>query len=58
MSIGSSVDRGLGWEPKRDAAHSVADYVNWLREQDGLGDALERADQRMQQLGVVREIDA
>ncbi|MCH2171474.1 SDR family NAD(P)-dependent oxidoreductase [Myxococcota bacterium] len=49
--------RGLGWEPKRDAAHSVAEYVNWLREQDDLDDILDRANQRMQQLGVVREIE-
>jgi dTDP-L-rhamnose 4-epimerase len=48
--------RALGWEPRRDARDSVAEYVEWLRAHGDVGDILDRAESRMQSLGVVREV--
>ena len=48
--------RSLGWEPKRDAVASVSDYLVWLRDQDDLSGVLDRAEQQMRGLGVVREV--
>ncbi len=46
--------RGLGWEPRRTPAASVAAYAAWLQGMDGLGDVLAQANARMRALGVVR----
>ncbi|NQZ96833.1 MAG: NAD-dependent epimerase/dehydratase family protein [Myxococcales bacterium] len=48
--------RSLGWEPKRDAVASVSEYLVWLRDQDDLSGVLDRAEQQMRGLGVVREV--
>ena len=46
--------RGLGWDPKRTAAESVAAYANWLDGVPGLGGVLAQASAQMRNLGVVR----
>jgi dTDP-L-rhamnose 4-epimerase len=46
--------RGLGWEPRRTPAESVAAYAEWLKGMDGLDDILAAANERMRALGVVR----
>jgi dTDP-L-rhamnose 4-epimerase len=48
--------RALGWAPRRSAEDSVAAYREWLRGLEGVGDVLGRADARMRELGVVREV--
>ena len=48
--------RGLGWEPRRTPEDSVAEYREWLRGMDPGDDVLARADARMRELGVVREV--
>jgi dTDP-L-rhamnose 4-epimerase len=48
--------RSLGWEPRRTAEDSVAEYRDWLRELPGVDDVLPRAEARMRELGVVREV--
>jgi dTDP-L-rhamnose 4-epimerase len=48
--------RGLGWEPRRSAEESVAEYRDWLRGFAGVHDVLAGADARMRALGVVREV--
>jgi dTDP-L-rhamnose 4-epimerase len=47
--------RGLGWEPRRSPADSVAAYAGWLAGMDGLDDILAQANARMRALGVVRK---
>jgi dTDP-L-rhamnose 4-epimerase len=46
--------RGLGWEPRRTPADSVAAYAAWLKGMDGLDGVLAEANARMRALGVVR----
>jgi dTDP-L-rhamnose 4-epimerase len=46
--------RGLGWEPRRTPADSVAEYAEWLKGMPGLDEVLAEADARMRRLGVVR----
>jgi dTDP-L-rhamnose 4-epimerase len=55
--IHSDIDelRGLGWEPRRTPADSVAEYAAWLEGMPGLDDVLAEADAKMRQLGVVRK---
>jgi len=48
--------RGLGWEPRRTAEDSVAEYRDWLRGFADVGDVIGRAETRMRELGVVREV--
>ena len=48
--------RALGWEPRRAAEDSVAEYRDWLRGFAGMDDVLAAADARMRELGVVREV--
>ena len=50
--------RGLGWEPRRTPAQSVAAYAAWLEGMDGLDGVLAEADVRMRALGVVRKAGA
>jgi len=45
---------GLGWEPRRTPAESVAAYAAWLEGMDGLEGILAQANARMRALGVVR----
>jgi dTDP-L-rhamnose 4-epimerase len=47
--------RGLGWEPRRTPADSVAAYAGWLAGMHGLDDILAQANARMRALGVVRK---
>lgn len=47
--------RGLGWEPERTPADSVAEYAEWLQGMPGLDDVLLEADAKMRRLGVVRQ---
>jgi dTDP-L-rhamnose 4-epimerase len=47
--------RGLGWEPKRTPADSVAEYAAWLEGMPGLDEVLAEADAKMRRLGVVRK---
>jgi dTDP-L-rhamnose 4-epimerase len=47
--------RGLGWEPQRGPAESVAEYAEWLKGMNGLDGVLEAANARMRSLGVVRK---
>jgi dTDP-L-rhamnose 4-epimerase len=47
--------QGLGWEPRRTPADSVAAYAAWLDGMDGLDGVLAEADSRMRALGVVRK---
>ena len=46
--------RGLGWQPRKTPAESVAAYAAWLEGMDGLHDVLAQANARMRALGVVR----
>jgi dTDP-L-rhamnose 4-epimerase len=48
--------RALGWEPRRTAADSVAEYRDWLRGLAGVEDVIARAQTRMRELGVVRQV--
>ncbi len=48
--------RELGWEPRRSAAESVADYASWLRRHERPEDVLAAAERQMKALGVVREV--
>ena len=50
--------RGLGWEPSRTPANSVAAYAAWLKDIDGLDGVLAEASTRMRALGVVRRAGA
>ena len=49
--------RGLGWEPRRTPAESVAAYAAWLEGMDGLDGVLAEANARMRALGVVRRAE-
>jgi dTDP-L-rhamnose 4-epimerase len=46
---------GLGWEPTRSPADSVAEYAVWLEGMPGLDRVLADADATMRRLGVVRQ---
>lgn len=48
--------QALGWSPRFDAAHSVDEYVTWLREQSSVEDIFEYAERNMRALNVVREV--
>jgi dTDP-L-rhamnose 4-epimerase len=50
--------RGLGWQPRRTPADSVAAYAAWLKGIDGLDGVLAEANARMRALGVIRRIEA
>src|SRR6201996_9241253 len=47
--------QGLGWQPQRTPADSVAAYAAWLKGMDGLDGVLTEANARMRALGVVRK---
>ena len=51
----TSALRGLGWEPKRTMADSVAAYAEWLKGMHGLDGVLAAANAQMRKLGVVRK---
>jgi dTDP-L-rhamnose 4-epimerase len=48
--------RELGWEPRRSAEDSVAEYAAWLRSCADVPDVISGAEARMKELGVVREV--
>ena len=50
--------RSLGWEPRRGADESVAEYVAYLREHGDIDDILAAAERQMKAMGVVREVTA
>ena len=47
--------RGLGWEPWRTPADSVAAYADWVKGMEGLDGILAAANAKMRALGVVRK---
>jgi dTDP-L-rhamnose 4-epimerase len=51
----TSALRSLGWWPRRGPADSVAEYADWLEGMPGLERVLQDADDKMRQLGVVRQ---
>jgi dTDP-L-rhamnose 4-epimerase len=46
----------LGWEPTIPVEQNVAEYVAWIREQEGTREYLEEAERLMQAQGVVRKV--
>ena len=50
-----SAIQGLGWEPRRTPADSVAAYADWLKGMPGLDGVLAEATAKMRALGVVRK---
>jgi dTDP-L-rhamnose 4-epimerase len=49
--------RRLGWEATRAVEDNVAEYVAWIREQEGTGEYLEEAERVMRDQGVVQRVD-
>jgi dTDP-L-rhamnose 4-epimerase len=49
--------RALGWEATRPVEQNVAEYVAWIREQEGTGEYLEEAERVMRDQGVVQRVD-
>jgi dTDP-L-rhamnose 4-epimerase len=49
--------RALGWEPTRPVEQNVAEYVAWIREQQGTREYLDEAERVMRDQGVVQRID-
>ncbi|MDZ7344505.1 MAG: NAD-dependent epimerase/dehydratase family protein [candidate division KSB1 bacterium] len=47
--------KGLGWSPQHDVKKSVADYLAYLRIQDGIADILDSANQKMRALNVIQQ---
>lgn len=47
--------RSLGWSPKFNAHDSVADYLDYLKQQKNIDDILAYAEKTMKQLNVVRQ---
>lgn len=47
---------GLGWKPENSTAISVADYVEWLYQQDNVEDILDYANKTMKNSNVVRSV--
>jgi dTDP-L-rhamnose 4-epimerase len=52
----TSALRGLGWEPRREIAESVATYAEWLKGMPGLEGVLAAAQAQMRSLEVVRKV--
>jgi dTDP-L-rhamnose 4-epimerase len=50
-----SLLKSLGWAPKRSAADSVNEYVEYLNSQTDLNDILEYSEKVMKKLNVVRQ---
>ena len=50
--------RSLGWQPRRSATDSVAEYVAWLRSQDDVEDIFAYAQRTMKEMDVVRAVRA
>jgi dTDP-L-rhamnose 4-epimerase len=46
--------RALGWQPTIRVEQNVAEYVAWMREQEGTHEYLEQAERVMREQGVVR----
>ena len=46
--------KGLGWEPQNSPEVSVAEYVEWLYQQDNVEDILDYANKTMKNANVVR----
>lgn len=47
--------KSLGWLPKRTAAESVKEYINYLKAQTDIEDILDYAEKTMKSLNVVRK---
>jgi len=50
--------RNLGWEPKRTVEDSVLEYKEWLDTADCIDDIVEYCSKKMQDLNVVRKVNA
>jgi len=50
--------QALGWEPTIPVEQNVAEYVAWMKEQQGTAEYLEEAERVMRAQGVVREADS
>ncbi|MEE8166510.1 MAG: SDR family NAD(P)-dependent oxidoreductase [Myxococcota bacterium] len=48
--------KALGWQPRRDASDSVAEYVAWLRSHDDVEDIFATAQRTMKEMDVVRSV--
>jgi len=46
----------LGWEPTRPVEQNVAEYVAWIREQEGTREYLDEAERVMRDQGVVQRV--
>ena len=49
--------RALGWEPTIPVEQNVAEYVAWMKEQQGTREYLEEAEKVMHEQGVVRKLE-
>ena len=50
--------QALGWEPTIPVEQNVAEYVAWMKEQQGTAEYLEEAERVMRAQGVVRVADS
>lgn len=50
--------KALGWRPRRGVEESVASYKTWLDQADSARSILEYCNRQMEQLGVVRDVQA
>jgi len=48
--------KSIGWQPKRNAEDSVAEYVDYLKAQTDIEDILDYANKKMKNLNVVRKV--
>lgn len=48
--------RALGWKPEVDVAEGVRRYVAWIRTRGSVLEHFTRAEQRLKDLGIVREV--
>ena len=48
--------QALGWQPEIPVEQNVAEYVDWMKEQQGTEEYLEEAERVMREQGVVRRV--
>ena len=51
----TSALRALGWEPEIPVEQNVAEYVTWMKDQQGTSSFLEEAERIMRQQNVIRQ---
>jgi dTDP-L-rhamnose 4-epimerase len=49
--------RSLGWEPATPVEQNVAEYVAWIKDQQGTLEYLEQAEREMRERGVVQPVN-